>query len=370
MNPDTIKWPSPRKFALAYAIAIFALILNAAYAFWNLRTIQTIWDTIGSSREFARTIDRVVSDLKDAEAGQRSFLLTGDPRYLELFTRSRGGILPEINRLREASVPQISQKAHLDALSEAIAAELDELEKGIGIRNRDGLDAAVLHARTGGGLQAMQRVRGELATMQAQEDALQGPLRRQLQTGNPTALWPFEPPANPAPAQTVDLQPTNSAPFWPFERAASQGATVRRDLQTAITRMMVTFTLASALALALLFGVHSLSDRSRNQLRSYATWLSTTLRSIGDGVIATDNAGRVIFMNEVAENLTGWAQDDARGKPLEEVFCITNESGVAVVESPVKRVLRDGSSEGLPDHTILKAKNGIAHPIEDMRRAN
>ena len=51
----------------------------------------------------------------------------------------------------------------------------------------------------------------------------------------------------------------------------------------------------------------------------------TTLGSIGDAVIATDTTGKITFMNNVAEKLTGWTLDEASKKPLEKVFHIVNE---------------------------------------------
>src|SRR5262245_41333020 len=61
------------------------------------------------------------------------------------------------------------------------------------------------------------------------------------------------------------------------------------------------------------------------RLREQAEWLRVTLASIGDAVIATDPKGRVIFLNAVAESLTGWQQNDAKGQPLETVFNILRE---------------------------------------------
>jgi len=92
---------------------------------------------------------------------------------------------------------------------------------------------------------------------------------------------------------------------------------------------------------------------------------ATTLRSIGDALIATDGAGRVAFMNAVAERMTGWPADEARGRPLAEVFRILNEETRAEVESPVARVLRDGVVVGLANHTVLVARDGRETPIED-----
>ncbi|MHB1559145.1 MAG: response regulator, partial [Isosphaeraceae bacterium] len=68
-------------------------------------------------------------------------------------------------------------------------------------------------------------------------------------------------------------------------------------------------------------------------------WLSVVLASIGDAVIATDDRGHVAFLNPVAEAMTGWARDDAVGRPLDEIFQIINEDHRRPVKSPVGRVL-------------------------------
>ena len=91
----------------------------------------------------------------------------------------------------------------------------------------------------------------------------------------------------------------------------------------------------------------------------------TTMMSVGDGVIATDTEGRVELLNPVAEALTGWQQEEARGKPLEEVFRIINEETRRTVENPVRRVMREGVVVGLANHTMLIAKNGTEYPIAD-----
>ena len=102
-------------------------------------------------------------------------------------------------------------------------------------------------------------------------------------------------------------------------------------------------------------------DRERMAWR----WLSTTLQSIGDAVIATDNAGLVTFMNGVAERLTGFRDAEARGRPLSQVFQIFSEKTRALVESPVTKVLREGAVVGLANHTVLRTKHGLEIPIDD-----
>jgi PAS domain S-box-containing protein len=94
-------------------------------------------------------------------------------------------------------------------------------------------------------------------------------------------------------------------------------------------------------------------------------WWATTLRSIGDGVIATDRSGNVTFLNPVAEHLTGWALDEAMGKPLLEVFPIFHEETRVRAENPVQKVLREGVVVGLANHTVLRRRDGVETPIDD-----
>lgn len=105
--------------------------------------------------------------------------------------------------------------------------------------------------------------------------------------------------------------------------------------------------------------------RDVTQQRRDQERLAVTLASIGDGVISTDEHGRVVFMNAVAERLTGWTLGDAAGHPLITVFRIINESTRQTVESPVDRVLSTGCVVGLANHTILLARDGVERPIDD-----
>jgi len=105
--------------------------------------------------------------------------------------------------------------------------------------------------------------------------------------------------------------------------------------------------------------------RAAARLDDQRELLNATLFSIGDAVIATDAVGVITFLNPVAEALTGWSRDDARGVPLDRVFRIVNESSRAPVENPALRALKDGNVVGLANHTVLVARTGIEYPIED-----
>lgn len=105
--------------------------------------------------------------------------------------------------------------------------------------------------------------------------------------------------------------------------------------------------------------------QAEESMRVSREWLSTTLRSIGDAVIAADTGAKITFMNPVAEELTGWKQEEAVGKPLEKVFNIINEKTGKPAENPVNTVIREGVVIGLANHTILISKDGKKYPIDD-----
>jgi PAS domain S-box-containing protein len=107
------------------------------------------------------------------------------------------------------------------------------------------------------------------------------------------------------------------------------------------------------------------SEENAAALNESRKLLSTTLGSIGDAVIATDTQRCITFMNAVAESLTGWTRGEARGKPVEEVFVIVNETSRQMVESPIARVLREGVIVGLANHTALIKRDGSEIPIDD-----
>ena len=106
-------------------------------------------------------------------------------------------------------------------------------------------------------------------------------------------------------------------------------------------------------------------ERQSAALSQQREQFRVTLASIGDGVITTDTQTLVTFMNPVAEAMTGWAQSDALGRPLDDVFRIINEDTRVPVPNPVKEALRTGTVVGLTNYTSLIRKDGAVVAIED-----
>ncbi len=309
-------------FNFGYVLVLAALVANGVVTTLNLRTIDESDRWIGHTREVLIELERALSTLKDAETGQRGYLLTGEAHYLEPFQDASARMDGILDRLAALTSDNPSQQGRIAELKRLKAAKMEELRQTVALRGEAGLEAALAVVRTDRGKQVMDRARQVVVAMADEEDRL-------LQQ---RTAW------------------SRSATRW----------------------TIATFALATALVIMLLAIVFILKrredieqERSAEAIRRSEEWLQTTLASIGDAVIATDERGRVQFINPVAGRLTGWTQAQAAGRLLEEVFAIINEETRRQVETPVTRVLREGAVVGLANHTVLVAADGTERAIED-----
>ncbi|WP_051280438.1 HD domain-containing phosphohydrolase [Anaerovorax odorimutans] len=113
--------------------------------------------------------------------------------------------------------------------------------------------------------------------------------------------------------------------------------------------------------------IFDVTDREtyRKNLYREKELLNTTLKSIGDGVVTTDIDGKITSLNNAAEMIVGWKNEESVGKNFEDVFILKNEETGESVENPIKKVLRTGKIIGLANHTMLINKNGEKITIAD-----
>ena len=118
------------------------------------------------------------------------------------------------------------------------------------------------------------------------------------------------------------------------------------------------------------FTIYNATERRmyERQLLAARDLFQTTLSSIADGVIATDAAGLVTFINPVAAALSGWPEETAVGRLIEEVLVLVREDTDKVIENPINHALRTEQTVGLEYHTVLVVKDGRRIVVDELRR--
>ncbi|HEX3032040.1 MAG TPA: EAL domain-containing protein [Bacillota bacterium] len=117
-------------------------------------------------------------------------------------------------------------------------------------------------------------------------------------------------------------------------------------------------------------GIEIVKDITESKKQAELLWeakekAQVTLHSIGDAVIVTDARGVVDYLNPVAQQMTGWDNQEAKGRPLLEIFNIFNETTGMLAENPVEKCLREKRVVGLANHTCMVSKDGLQYSIED-----
>ena len=300
---------------LTLVVAVLVLVTAGSGVVVAVRYFANANRTVLDVRDTQVALEHVLSVMRDAETGQRGFLLTQREQYLEPYTAALNEIEPLLMRLASLVEDDPPQQQALAELRTQVATKRAELARTVELSRSGGVTAALYLVMTDAGKVMMDAIRDTIATMEAVEDRRAADALRSAETGRAVALG-----------------------------------------------SVAALTALGVLTLVVLLYV---ARRSFDQVRASEQRLAITLRSIGDAVIATDAVGRIVMLNPVAERLTGWSSHEAAGKDMSTIFRIINEQTRATVASPVEKVLRDGVIVGLANHTLLIARDGVETPIED-----
>jgi PAS domain S-box-containing protein len=307
---------------LGFGLLLILLLTNALVTRGRLAVQAGNQYWVEHTQQVLVELSQTQSLVSDAETGQRGFLYTGDPKYLEPYNLAVSQIDPQIDRLAEMTADNSHQQARVPRLRSLTHAKLNELAQTIALYRagkKEDARALVLSDR---GLSLMNDIRKLIGEMGQEETSL----------------------------QSLRL------------------VRYRRSLEITVASVYAANAIA-VLGLALLaysvLRAMRLREKHAAQLREREEWYRTTLASIGDGVIATDADGMVTFLNPVAEHLLGRGLAGAKGKAIGEIFSIFNEITHQPVESPVSIVLERGHVVGLANHTVVRRADGTFLPIED-----
>ncbi|HEY4650530.1 MAG TPA: CHASE3 domain-containing protein, partial [Pontibacter sp.] len=234
----------------------------------------------------------LLSNLKDAETGQRGYIITADEAFLEPFYMALERNDQLFKTLQKLTADNQAQQQRLAEAEKLIREKLAFTHRVINVRRHEGERAAVSLVSTAEGKNVMDQIREIFRQVEAAEERL----------------------------LTIREQ----------EAARSEK----------ITQVLLPVgMLASIMILLLVYYVlHRqirLRARREAELQESHDWFSKTLFSIGDAVIATNTNFAITFMNPAAEKLTGWDEASALGKPVDMVYHTVHAITRQKVESPV-----------------------------------
>jgi PAS domain S-box-containing protein len=300
---------------VAVVVSSVVLIGAGIMAHRAIEQLSATSDAVLRANGIELDFERLFSTLRDAETGQRGFLLTNDLSYLQPYEAALRELDQRMSIVASHVQADGGSIADLAPLRNLMTRKLAELAHTVELNRAGQYHSALTLVRSGEGKALMEEVRAFVGTRVIEQHA--------------------------------------------------RVAQLQGDQQAALATAIRTGMLLSALAVALTFLLAYIVRRDSARVRESENRLAITLRSIGDAVIATDEQGVVTMTNPVAEKLTGWRASAAVGKPLDHVFQIVHEDTRASVESPVPKVLREGSIVGLANHTVLIRPDGSETAIED-----
>ncbi|MGD0832618.1 MAG: CHASE3 domain-containing protein [Terracidiphilus sp.] len=293
------------------AVTRYKLVLQNGAESWVFHTHQVLIE-----------LNQLELLLLDAESGKRGYLYTGDGVYLAHYQEAIAKIEPRIDTIARLTADNPRQQANIPELRRRVHAKVAEMAQVIALYQSGKTNEARELVITSTGMGVMDQVHFTIAEMEMEETRLES------------------------------------------LRVTAYESTIR---QTIASIYLANILAAFGLVLLAYYILREMGLREKHaqELRAREEWLRVTLTSIGDAVIVTDKKGSVVFLNPIAETLTGNPLTKAVDRNILEVFPIVNEYTGEAVENPIKKVLEMGGIAGLANHTVLLRKDGVRVPIED-----
>jgi CheY-like chemotaxis protein/CHASE3 domain sensor protein len=164
--------PLPAKTLFVFMLAVTAVAVIALLSYQSLQTTAASSKSLTQSVEVLAQLNNLLSTLKDAETGQRGYLLTGDESYLEPYLTAKSALPGEFSALRGMMANRPQQKSRVDALEGAMTQKMEELGRTVDLKQAGKTDAALAIVRTGRGKIYMDRIRAAVGEMDASERQL------------------------------------------------------------------------------------------------------------------------------------------------------------------------------------------------------
>ena len=332
------------KITCLLAAVALLVSLGVAVSFRAFGQLAEAAETQHRSMKTIGSANDLLSELKDAETGQRGYVITGEKPFLGPYLSARGALSGQLQELRRLTQDDAG-RLHLEAMAPLIDAKMGELERIVQLVDKHDMATASAAVSEGRGKRLMDSIRAEMRSYVMAEE---GELARHVARfqSEMRILFAFI-----AVGSILTVLLALSLAYLVYREMRSR----LRNRALAETQHLLVLERETSERL----------QQANDALQASEQRLAVTLRSIGDGLITTDAKGRVTLLNPVAEELTGWTQAEAANRPIDEVFNIINHETRVRGVIPVEETLATGTIHGLANHTILIARDGRECAIAD-----
>jgi PAS domain S-box-containing protein len=395
------------KVAASLAGLTLLVLLVVTLSFRSFKQIETAAEARKHTSAILISANELLSALRDAETSQRGYLLTGNEAFLQPYVAAQNSIVPHLVNLQTLTIIPESRKI-LDAMMPLVDAKLAEMARVIDVRRKGNVTAATQLVVGGEGKRLMNSIRTEMSSfIQKEESArtqydakFQSMMRRMFATIAIASLLLLlfalvlayfiyrqgqQQLKNIVHLETehrLNLQEESNKQLQTINVALSESDAKSKKLLHELEIVQLEVEVQNTelqrsqheletqqLELEMQNDELRLERESANKLekvlRESEEHLAVTLNSIGDAVIVTDYEARITRLNPIAEQLTGWTQAEAAGRPVDEIFNIVNKDSRQPAPIPVLDAIAQGTIQGLANHTVLIARNGLEYDIAD-----
>lgn len=306
----------------AFLCAILILIAISYAVYVNLMSLHDNAELVKKSYNEINLLARIEKSIIDGETGQRGYIITRNNSYLEPYYGSK----KEINFLLEQYKNNLSGNAEklkdYSLLDRLISKKFYELNYTVELKEKKLDDSVISRINSDIGKVYMDSIRTVMNELLTKENLILKNNEEVTLASSRNTLWSY-------------------------------------SIGFVISFGIIIFVFLS------LRRENELRKKMEAEANQSKLFFSTSLISIGDAVITTDAKGIITFMNKVAEAVTKWSSEEAKGRNIESIFNIYREGTREVVPSPVKRALETKQIVGLNNHTILLDKFGNEIHIDD-----
>ncbi|MBG1262061.1 GAF domain-containing protein [Nostoc commune] len=270
-----------KKIVAGFGLASVILVVIGIVSYENIRVSTNSRSIVKNTYKKIKSLDEVLSQIKDAETGQSSYILSGEKIYLKPYQSAVANVNQEIANLKSLTADKPNQQKQIATLESLITAKFTELKQTIDLRENKGLDAA---------LQVLVR---------NDKENLMDDIRK------------------------VINEMENQEREWLHQQSHAANS----DRKTILTLAIAICLSFIVLAVVYYFIYREVIERKKIEetLNQEHNFISAVLDTVGALVIVFDSQGQIVRFNQACEQITGYSFDEVRGRYFWNLFLIPEE---------------------------------------------